>query len=101
MKTIQLITLFLFCTLLNSCSSSRLLSSQADPSFAKAPISKILVVGVAKDETKRRIYEDTFVDTFKKSGAQAIASYTISKSSIEPTEEALRAVVKKVVLKQS
>ncbi len=95
MKSIYIITTFLICTLLNGCSSSRLLSSRTDSSFDNASISTILVVGIAEDETKRRIYENTFVGSFQAAGKKAVASYTVSKQSIEPTEEALRAALKK------
>ncbi len=95
MKTIQIISLFLLGTLLLNCSSSRLLSSTSDPSFKKTVIEPVLVVGVSEDETKRRIYEDTFTDSFIATDSNAIASYTLSKEGIEPDEAALREVIKK------
>lgn len=78
-----------------NCSSSRLLSSTSDPSFKKTAIEPVLVVGVSEDETKRRIYEDTFTDSFIATDSNAIASYTLSKEGIEPDEAALREVIKK------
>lgn len=95
MKTTQIITFFLLCSLLWSCSSSRLLSSTSDPSFKKTVIEPVLVVGISKDETKRRIYEDTFVDSFISAETRAIASYTASKQGIRLDEAALRDIVKK------
>lgn len=88
--------LFLLCCLiLSSCSTSRILSSWNDDSLGQHSLGTLLVIGVAQDETKRRIYEDTFADSFIQAGTKAIASYTVSKQSIEPSEEALKEVVKK------
>ncbi len=95
MKTKQLCAL-LFCFLfLSSCAGSKLLSTWEIESPEQLNLNKILVVGVAKDETKRRIYEDTFTDSFTESGVNAVASYTASKQPIEPDEKTLREVVKK------
>ncbi len=98
MKYVHLLFLILVSTiLLSSCSASRLLSSWNDNSLGKkVTIDPILVIGVAKhDETKRRIYEDTFVDSLQAVGTKAMASYTLSKSQIAPTETALREVIRK------
>jgi len=65
-------------TLLSSCSTNRLLSSWNDESFEQSSIATVLVIGVTKnDETKRRIYEDTFVDSLNSVQTKAIASYTL------------------------
>ncbi len=92
--------IFLISILLSSCSTNRLLSSWNDTSYNKASIAPILVLGVAKNnETKRRIYEDTFVDSLNGIQIKAIASYTLNKQSIEPTEKALRTIIKKTKAK--
>jgi hypothetical protein len=92
--------IFLTSILLGSCSTNRLLSSWNDESYEQSSIAPILVLGVTKNnETKRRIYEDTFVDSLNSAQTMAIASYTLNKQSIEPTEEALRAVIKKTKAK--
>jgi hypothetical protein len=95
MKTPQTLALLLFCTILSSCSANRLLSSWSDSYFEESSIAPVLIVGIARDETKRRIYEDTFVDSLTLAKTKSVASYTASKQSIEPNEKALREVVKK------
>lgn len=95
MKISQTVVLLLFSTILSSCSTNRLLSSWNDPSYGESSIATVLIVGIAKDETKRRIYEDTFVDSLTQINTKSVASYTASKQSIEPSEEALRNVIKK------
>jgi len=99
MKYIQTVALFLLCSLLSSCSASRLLSSWNDSSFGESSIATVLIVGIARDETKRRIYEDTFVDGLSLANTKSVPSYTASKQSIEPSEKALREVVKKTGVK--
>ena len=80
-------------TLLVSCSSSRLLSTWQSDNSSQFKPSTMLIMGIARDETKRRIYEDTFSDTFQTLGMKAVPSYTISKQPIEPVEKTLREIV--------
>ncbi len=92
-KTFPLVLLLGF--ILSSCTSNKLLSSWDDKSLEHHNLGKVLVIGVAQNETKRRIYEDTFVSSLTQAGTHAIASYTVTKQSIEPSEKSLREVVKK------
>lgn len=95
MKTIKLIAIIVIALFFSSCSSSKLLSSRTNSSYDQTLIAPVLVVGIAKNETKRRIYEDTFVDSLNLTNTKAIASYTASKQSIEPTQSALQKVIDK------
>ena len=96
----QYFIIFLTGILLSGCSTNRLLSSWNDETYEQSSIAPILVLGVTKNnETKRRIYEDTFVDSLNGVQTKAIASYTLNKHPIEPTEKALRAVIKKTKAK--
>jgi len=72
-----------------------LLSSWTDESLEQYRLEKVLVVGVAQDETKRRIYEDTFVSSLTELDVQAVPSYTVCKQAIEPNTEDLKEVVEK------
>ena len=90
----QIVPLSLCLLLLSSCSSSKLLSTWESETAVQFNTSKVLVIGVARDETKRRIYEDTFTDSLLTMKVDAVASYTASKAAIEPTEEHLRAIIK-------
>jgi hypothetical protein len=91
----QLVPFSLCLLLLSSCSASKLLSTWESETAAHFKTAKVLVIGVAKDETKRRIYEDTFTDSLLTMHVDAVASYTASKQPIEPTEKQLREVVQK------
>ncbi|NJC88854.1 MAG: DUF4136 domain-containing protein [Desulfuromonas sp.] len=61
-------------TLMVACSSTTLNSSWKDPEF-RGPVHKIYLVGVAKQEINRRIFEDTFERELATLGATGIASY--------------------------
>lgn len=93
---IKQFTGLVFCLfLLSSCSTSRLLTSWENEAQQDYVINQVLVIGIAKNETKRRIYEDTFTDSLVDSGIKAIASYTASQQPIEPDEKQLREVIRK------
>ena len=81
--------------LLSSCSASKLISSWKDDSLGQYHLGKVLVVGITSDETKRRIYEDSFVSGLSESGVLAVPSYTISKHSAEADEKSLRETLAK------
>ena len=87
--------LLLLTIFLTSCSANRLVSSWTDASLQQCRLGKILVVGIAKDETKRRIFEDTFVSSLTQLDIPAIPSYTVCKQAIEPGSAGLKAVVEK------
>ena len=80
---------------LSSCSASRLLSTWQSKNIEQFTTESILIIGIAKDETKRRIYEDTFSDSFQATGVKAVPSYTVSKQPISPKENILRDIVAK------
>ena len=72
---IYLLLVFLIAISSQACVKNRLTSSWVDQSF-KGPIKgKILVVGIFKDSTTHKIFEDSFVESLVKAGADAIPSY--------------------------
>ncbi|MBU0944444.1 MAG: hypothetical protein KJ804_14530 [Proteobacteria bacterium] len=88
-------SLLLVTLLVTSCSANKLLFSWTDKSLDQYRLRKILVIGVAKDETKRRIYEDTFVSSLTKIEVPAVPSYTVSKEAIKPSTEGLQEIIKR------
>lgn len=90
-----LASLLIFNIFLTSCSANRLLFSWTDETLNQYHLEKLLVVGVAKDETKRRIYEDTFVSSLTEINVPAVPSYAVCKQAIEPNAESLREVIGK------
>lgn len=67
---------------LAACSTVSITNEWKDPSWHGPPASSVLVIGVARSDTMRRLFEDTFVRDLQASGVRATASY----SSIPPGE---------------
>jgi hypothetical protein len=71
-----------------ACSSTDMTSSWTNSDF-KGPIEKVYVVGIAKDEMNRRIFEDAFSNQFFSKGVSSEASYRDITFSKEINKEAL------------
>lgn len=63
--------------LLAACSTAPSISNQwKDPTWSGPPASNVLVLGITKSDTHRRIFEDTFVQQLQAAGVKAEQSYT-------------------------
>jgi len=90
-------SLLLVCTavLFTSCASTKLTTSWFDTEYSgKNLLQDILIIGVSKDETVRRLFEDRFVAILDQAGINAIQSYTLRASDIQPTQAAVEEAVK-------
>lgn len=68
-------------------------SAWVDQSF-KGPVKgKILVIGIFKDPTTHKIFEDSFVESLVKAGADAIPSYPYGQESARHSKEWLHQTV--------
>jgi hypothetical protein len=65
-------------TLASCAANSELTSSWSDPALAGHVYKNIVVVGLSKQNTLRRMYEDDFVQELQSRGVTATASYTLS-----------------------
>ena len=63
--------------LLNSCAGSRGTGEWKDPELGSRKFRHILVIGVAREQDKRKFYEDAFAKQLNRLGVMAIASHTI------------------------
>ena len=73
--------ILVFCLLLTTfCARTTLDSVWKDPNYQGVKFKKVLVVGVAKNQTNRRLFEDKFAAELKTYGTDAISSYTIIPS---------------------
>jgi hypothetical protein len=91
----MVISALLFSVLMSSCGTSKLVATWHDEAFAgRQIVQDVLIIAVTKDETIRRLYEDEFVEVLSKNGVRAVASYTLSRPDIKPTEEDVDAAVK-------
>lgn len=80
--------------LLSSCATTKLTTSWHDGAFsAQKTIEDVLVIGITKEETVRRLYEDGFAAKFSDAGVRAYPSYTLNIPDIKPTRNAVAAAV--------
>jgi len=81
--------------LLAACATTSLTSTWRDPGYSGGGLKKLLVVGITRDATIRRTFEDIFSAQLKSSGIEAIPSYTLMPEDGQADEATLKAAVKK------
>lgn len=69
--------LALLALLAGGCSSTVLRDSWRDPQFAGAPLRSVLVIGVARSQSNRRVFEDGFTQALRNQGVAGTASYLL------------------------
>ena len=77
MRRVVLIGLALLALLAGGCSSTVLRDSWREPQFAGPPLRNVLVIGVARSPSNRRVFEDGFAQALRAQGVAATASYTL------------------------
>jgi hypothetical protein len=71
--------------LLAACASTSLEGSWSNPALPREPISgPVLVVGVARDDIVRRVYEDGMVAQLAARGIKAMPSYSLVAGPLGP-----------------
>ncbi len=88
-RYLRLLVLTLVGLLIAACSSTYMSGSWSDPSY-QGQINNVYVIGVAKQEINRRIFEDTFVRQFGMSGVSSISSYKDLPSDKEMDHEMIK-----------
>jgi hypothetical protein len=73
--------------LLSACVSTSIIDRWKDPSYTGPPLHKVLVVGVQKNEGRRRLWEDAMVAGLVKQGVQASASWTVFPTKAPSADE--------------
>jgi hypothetical protein len=58
---------------LSGCVNTSLIDRWRDPSYTGPPLHKVLVVGVQRDDGRRRLWEDGMVGALTHEGVQATA----------------------------
>lgn len=73
--------------LISGCASTQLVNVWKDPAYQAAPLKKIMVIAMRKDQLRRRMWEDNFVSALKedKVGTMAIPSYQLFPNDIPDT----------------
>jgi hypothetical protein len=62
---------------LAGCASTRIVNQWQNPEYTAHTFKRIMVVGVTKDTSIRRTFEDEFVLQLKTAGTDAVQSYTV------------------------
>ncbi len=91
-----LIVLLLFSYLLTACSTTSIVNRWSEPDYKGPVLKNILVIGIIKDDIKRRSFEQEFVSLITTADRSAVASYTVlpDLESADKEEEVLAAVEK-------
>lgn len=87
--------LMLGALLLTACATTRINAVWKDPEYQARP-ARIMVIGVAKQPLKRRLFEDEFVAQLKARGTGAIASYTVLADKQQEDQQAIASKVKEL-----
>jgi hypothetical protein len=72
---------------LGGCGSTQLVNLWKDSSYQAAPLKKIMVVAMRKDQLRRRMWEDAFVSALREndSGTVVVASYQLFPDEVPDT----------------
>ena len=81
--------LMLVAFLVTACSSSYMEGSWSDPGY-KGQIKNVYIVGIAKNELNRRIYEDAFGRNLSSKGVKAVSSYKSLPKDQETNRDVIR-----------
>lgn len=87
-KLISWSTLVAFVLSLTACTTTSVIGSWSNPSY-KEKLNKVYVIGVAKQEVNRRIFEDEFSRQLAVNGARGIQSYRDLPSSLDADNESI------------
>ena len=90
---IVLLVLIAAAIVLGACSSTMITGSWKNPDFT-GKVKKIYVVGIAKQETTRRIFEDGFCQQLATLGATGMPSYLDLKINQETSEDVIAGRIK-------
>ncbi|MBI2531599.1 MAG: hypothetical protein HYW03_05190 [Deltaproteobacteria bacterium] len=74
--------------LLGGCATTQIINQWSNPSYAAVSFKRILVIGVSKQTSIRRTFEDEFVAQLRAAGADAVPSYEFTPED-GPVEESL------------
>ncbi len=86
--------LLIVSVMLTSCGGGSKMTGSWSDSTVTAPVKgKILVIGVARNETHQRIFENSLGANLEAEGVVTVAGHTLTSEKIEPTKEAIVALV--------
>ncbi len=78
---------------LTACAATQKTAEWRDPSYAGQKFDDILVIGVAREVTKRRMFESNLVDELSKKQITAIPSFSIMAQDQKISKETIKAAI--------
>jgi hypothetical protein len=82
-------------SVIGCASSTKIVNQWVDPEYGPSSFRRILVVGVSKQPSIRRTFEDEFVAKLKSEGVDAVPSYRYIPEDAQVDEDHLRETVKR------
>jgi hypothetical protein len=80
-------------TCAGGCASSKIVNQWREADYIAPAFKKVVVLGISKDQTLRRSFEDEFVAQLRTAGIEAVPSYqVIPEQGKVPEERLLKAV---------
>jgi hypothetical protein len=87
-----LFSVLIVCLVLAACASTKLVNQWSNPAYTALSIKKVMVIGVARQSSIRRSFEDEFVNQ-KAVGVDAVPGYQYIQEEGQVGEERLRQAV--------
>ncbi|HAK61415.1 MAG TPA: hypothetical protein DCO77_13730 [Nitrospiraceae bacterium] len=96
-KSIKLLSLFviLFSLILTSCASTKLTGSWKDEQYT-GTVKKVLIIGMSKKPTVKRLFEMEFDRQFKARGIDAVSGFRVLPPEFKPDKAVLLSTVKEL-----
>ncbi|MDP2601286.1 MAG: hypothetical protein Q8S00_01640 [Deltaproteobacteria bacterium] len=80
--------------LLGGCAATQIINQWSNPNYPAASFKRIMVIGVSKQTSIRRNFEDEFVAQLRATGADAVPSYEFTPENGPVEESRLAQAVK-------
>ena len=87
LKSFRLLGVLILLTLSIACATTKMQSVSMDSSYSGGYLKKILIVGVSAELKSRLMFENVFVEQFKKRGVDATASHKVILLDKDLTKE--------------
>ena len=81
------------CLALTACASTKVVNQWSNPAYTGPSFKRVLVIGVTKQASIRRTFEDEFVSQLKAAGVDAVAGYQYLQEEGQVEEPRLRQAV--------
>lgn len=86
--------LFIALSAIAGCASTQIVNQWSDPNYTPRSFRKIVVLGISRQTTLRRSFEDEFVAQLRSNGIRAVPSYQVMPEEGQASEQRLLKAVK-------